>query len=124
MNGGGFIEYIPGGLGGGTSTSANKGGGGDGAVGNPAGAYPDNSLAVGLGGIPNTGGGQGGGSGGGFNNAYTDSAGRAGAGGSGVVVFSLPTAKYTGTYTGSNVAVATSGSNTILSFYSSGTYTA
>jgi hypothetical protein len=120
----GTSGYITGGLGGGTSTVANKGGGGDGAVGNPAGAYPDNSDAVGLGGVPNTGGGQGGGSGGGFNNAYTDSTGRAGAGGSGVVIFSIPTTSYSSTYTGANVAVTISGSNTILSFYSSGTYTA
>jgi hypothetical protein len=116
--------YIQGGLGGGTGTTANKGGGGDGAVGNDVGTYPDNSAAVGLGGTPNTGGGQGGGSGGGFNNAYTDSNGNAGAGGSGVVVFSIPTTSYSSTYTGANVAVTTSGSNTILSFYSSGTYTA
>jgi hypothetical protein len=36
----------------------------------------------------------------------------------------VPTAKYSNTYTGSNVAITTSGSNTVISFYSSGTYTA
>jgi hypothetical protein len=36
---------------------------------------------------------------------------------------SVPTIYYSGTYTGSNVAVTTSGANTVLSFYSSGTYT-
>lgn len=112
------------GIGGGTTTVANKGGSGDGKVGNPAGGYPDNTPAVGLAGVPNTGGGQGGGSGGNFNNNYTDDNGRAGAGGSGVIILSVPTASYSASYTGANVAVATSGSDTILSFYSSGTYTA
>jgi hypothetical protein len=40
------------------------------------------------------------------------------------VVLSIPTAKYSGTYTGSYVGVSTNGSNTILSFTGSGTYTA
>jgi hypothetical protein len=114
---------ITAGLGGGTATQADKGGGGNGLDGNPAGAFPDNSAAVGLAGTPNTGGGQGGGTGGGFNNAYTDSNGLAGAGGSGVVIFSVPTANYSATYTGANVGITTSGANTIVSFYSSGTYT-
>jgi hypothetical protein len=39
------------------------------------------------------------------------------------VIISLPTARYTGTITGSPV-VSTSGLNTILQFNSSGTYTA
>lgn len=110
------------GLGGGTTTSANKGGGGDGKTGNPTGAYPDNSNAVGLAGTANSGGGQGGGTGGNFNNNYTDSNGAAGAGGSGVVILSVPTSNYSGTYTGT-VTVTTSGSNTILKFTTSGTYT-
>jgi hypothetical protein len=46
-----------------------------------------------------------------------------GNGGSGVVILSVPTVNYTGTTTGSPV-VTTSGSNTILKFNSSGTYTA
>ena len=122
MNQGGYSSTA--GIGGKTTIQADKGGGGNGIQGNPSGPYPDNTAAVGLAGTPNTGGGQGGGSGGGNNNAYTDANGRAGAGGSGVVIFSLPTASYSGTYTGANVGITTSGSNTILSFYSSGTYTA
>jgi hypothetical protein len=46
-----------------------------------------------------------------------------GAGGSGVVIISVPTVNYTGTTTGSPT-VTTSGSNTILQFNSSGSYTA
>ena len=46
-----------------------------------------------------------------------------GSGGSGVVILSIPTAKYTGTTTGSPT-VTTSGSNTILTYTASGTYTA
>ena len=49
--------------------------------------------------------------------------GAAGSGGSGVVILSLPTAKYSGTTTGSPT-VTTSGSNTIITFTASGTYTA
>jgi hypothetical protein len=44
-------------------------------------------------------------------------------GGSGVVILSIPTFFYTGTTTGSPT-VTTSGSNTIIKFTSSGTYTA
>jgi hypothetical protein len=46
-----------------------------------------------------------------------------GNGGSGVVILSIPTASYTGTVTGSPT-VTTSGTNTIVKFISSGTYTA
>lgn len=68
-------------------------------------------------------------------NLYTDFGGAAGAAGgttgpntgfsgqSGVVILSIPTARYTGMVTGSPV-VTTSGSNTILQFNSSGSYTA
>jgi hypothetical protein len=45
-------------------------------------------------------------------------------GGSGVVLLSVPTASYSGTYTGSSVSVVTNGSNTVLIFKSSGSYTA
>jgi hypothetical protein len=45
------------------------------------------------------------------------------AGGSGVVILSVPTANYTGTTTGSPT-ITTSGSNTIIKFNSTGTYTA
>jgi hypothetical protein len=40
-----------------------------------------------------------------------------------VVILSVPTSSYSGTYTG-NVVISTSGSNTILKFNGSGTYTA
>ena len=58
-----------------------------------------------------------GGGGGGYPNetAY--------AGGSGVVIISVPTANYTGVTTGSPT-ITTSGSNTIITFTASGTYTA
>jgi hypothetical protein len=46
-----------------------------------------------------------------------------GSGGSGVVILSIPTAYYTGTTTGSPT-VTTSGSNTIVKFTASGSYTA
>jgi hypothetical protein len=36
----------------------------------------------------------------------------------------VPTTNYSGNKTGANVVVTTSGSNTIISFNSSGTYTA
>jgi hypothetical protein len=49
--------------------------------------------------------------------------GNGGNGGSGVVILSVPTANYSGTTTGSPT-VTTSGSNTILTFTGSGSYTA
>jgi len=62
----------------------------------------------------------GGGGGGGEANGTV----RSGAsGGSGVCILSIPTAKYSGITTGSPT-VTTSGSNTILVFNSSGSYTA
>jgi hypothetical protein len=45
-----------------------------------------------------------------------------GAGGSGVVILSIPTSRYTGITTGSPT-VTTSGTNTILKYTSSGSYT-
>ena len=77
------------------------------------------------------GGGAGSGSNGGAGTANTGSGGggshgstvTSGAGGSGIVILRMPTAKYTGTTTGSPT-VTTSGSDTILTFNSSGTYTA
>jgi hypothetical protein len=47
----------------------------------------------------------------------------AGSGGSGIVILRMATAKYTGTTTGSP-SVTTSGSDTILTFNASGSYTA
>jgi hypothetical protein len=49
--------------------------------------------------------------------------GGAAAGGSGVVILSVPTAIYSGVSTGSPT-ITTSGSNTILKFTASGSYTA
>lgn len=95
--------YAGGGGGGGQSGSS----GGSGVGGN--GATP--SVAGSAGAI-NTGSGGGGG---------TNVSG--GNGGSGVVILSMPTANYTGTHTGSPTVI-TSGSDTILKFTGSGTYTA
>lgn len=94
--GGGGNIYAAGGAGG-------TGGGGAGGQGGAATA-----------GTANTGGGGGGGGSGGQ---------LTGAGGSGVVILSVPTSDYSGVTTGSPV-VTTSGSNTILQFNSSGTYVA
>jgi len=76
------------------------GGGGNGGLVN-------NGSTVPTAGMPNTGGG-----GGGYNS-----------GGSGVVILSVPTINYTGNVTGSPV-VTTNGSNTLITFLSSGSYTA
>jgi hypothetical protein len=46
-----------------------------------------------------------------------------GAGGSGVVILSVPTINYTGITTGSP-AITTNGTNTIIKFTASGSYTA
>jgi hypothetical protein len=87
----------------GTATCGGSDGGGNGVA--------ATNAAANLGG----GGGGGNGSGGGSRNG--------GNGGSGVVILSIPTARYSGTTTGSPT-VTTSGSNTILTFTGSGSYTA
>jgi hypothetical protein len=46
-----------------------------------------------------------------------------GAGGSGVVIISVPTASYSGVTTGSP-SITTNGSNTVIKFTQSGSYTA
>ena len=146
-------NYNDGGAGGGGGSSAvggNAGGAGGvgGAGGNGtassitgtsvtyAGGGGGSSTGAGSGGTPGTGGAgtgssysnysatsatanTGSGGGGGSNGSYTTS----GAGGSGVVILSIPTVSYTGISTGSPT-ITTSGSNTILKFTSSGTYTA
>ena len=48
--------------------------------------------------------------------------GPGGAGGTGIVILSVPTADYSGLTTG-NPTITTSGSNTILQYTSTGTYT-
>mgnify|MGYP003117380350 CR=1 FL=1 len=97
-----------GGGGGGTNTGSSNGAGGSGG-GGAAGASP-------VAGTTNTGSGGGGKSGG------ASPTGGA-AGGSGVVILRMATADYSGTTTGSPT-VTTSGSDTILTYTGSGSYTA
>ena len=96
--------------GGGGGLQAGSGAGTGGAGGGGAGG----SNAIGTAGTANTGGG-----GGGTGGAVT----LGGNGGSGVVILSMLTTDYTATTTGSP-SVSTSGSYTILTYNSSGTYTA
>jgi hypothetical protein len=105
------ITYAGGG-GGGKRTAGTAGTGGTGGGGNGG------ADANGSAGTANRGGGGGGAGTGGGGVIRTG-----GAGGSGVVILSIPTSDYSGITTGSPV-VTTSGSNTILQFNSSGTYTA
>ena len=91
--------------GGGGGGGPSSGIGGDGGGGNGA-------SSGGVSGTANTGGGGGG----------TDP-GTAGSGGKGVVILSVPTTSYSSITTGSPT-VTTSGSNTILQFNGSGSYTA
>jgi hypothetical protein len=97
--GGGAASFTGGG---GTSSSGGTGGGGAGSGG------------AGSSGTANTGGG-----GGGSDRAPNASGG---SGGKGVVILSIPTANYSGTVTGSPTE-STSGSNKILVFNGSGSYT-
>jgi hypothetical protein len=101
------VFYAGGGGGAGTVQGAANGAGGNGgggAGGNPA-----------IAGTANTGGGAGGQ----VNNGYTLGT----SGGSGVVILSVPTTKYSGITTGSPT-ITTSGSNTVIKFTQSGSYTA
>ena len=104
-----------GGGGGGAWMSSTAGSGGTGG----GGAGAQNTASAGTAGTANTGGG-GGGAGTQGNGAYPASGG---AGGKGVVILSVPTANYSSTTTGSPT-VTTSGSNTIMQFNGSGSYTA
>ena len=106
----GSAVYYGGGGGGGIYASSTNGLGGTGGGGN--GGYGSTN---GFPGTANTGGGGGGG---GYSSGQTG-----GNGGSGVIIISVPTANYTGVTTGSPT-VTTSGSNTIIKFTASGTYTA
>jgi len=121
---GGITSTYGGGGGGGARPYQNQGtstggsGGGGRGTGTPPGARDFGGF--GEPGFPNTGGGGGGGSG------YHTSGvtfGVGGAGGSGIVILSIPTASYSGTYTGAPV-ITTDGSNTVLKFLQSGSYTA
>ena len=108
---GSSVFYAGGGGAGQYNGTGGAGGNGGGASGTGA------TLVAPAAATANTGGGGGGGGG-------TLGAGCAGSnGGSGVVIFSIPTANYTGITTGSPT-VTTSGANTILKYTASGTYTA
>ena len=106
----------------------NPGIGGTGGGGSGTGAGASNPYTQ----IPATAGGVnlggGGGAGGMVATTPTLASGENGYyGGSGVVILSVPTPNYTATYTGSNVVVATPSNapgQTIMTFNSSGTYTA
>lgn len=111
-----------------TGSNVYYGGGGGGGI------YQQSDSSGGLGGggigkgtngdggngSPNTGGGGGsaGSRGGAGSTDYTG-----GTGGSGIVILRMPTANYSGTTTGSPT-VTTDGTDTILTYTSSGTYTA
>lgn len=95
-----------------TAASVDYAGGGGGGPGGSGSAGGGSGGGVGGSGNPNSGSGGGGSNGGGGGN-----------GGSGVIILSMPTANYSGTTTGSPTII-TSGSNTILKYTSSGTYTA
>lgn len=95
--------------GGGGGGYYNAGAGGSGGGGNAGSISPSVSASNGD---TNTGGGGGG-----------APSGTGGTGGSGVVILRMPTAKYSGTTTGSPT-VTTDGTDTILKFTQSGSYTA
>ena len=106
-----------------TGSSVTRAGGGGGGTYSPAtggtgqaGGGNGGASADGTAATANTGSGGGGS---GCQGAARDG----GAGGKGVVILSVPTAKYSSTTTGSPT-VTTSGSNTILQFNGSGSYTA
>ena len=108
---GASVTYAGGG-GGGCPTAGPVGAGGSGGGG--AGARENNTDSVV--GTANTGGGGGG------ANQSSPSNFESKAGGSGVVILSVPTANYSGTTTGSPT-VTISGANTIIQFNGDGTYT-
>ena len=97
----GSTTYYGGGGGGGNGSPQSGGTGGGGSGGTP-----------GTSGTVNTGGGGGGSQSGNFTN-----------GGSGIVILSVPSVSYSGTTSGSPT-ITTSGANTIITFNSSGSYTA
>ena len=106
---GSSVTYAGGGGAGGNNLPASAGSGGTGGGG------AGGSSGAGAAGTANTGGGGGG--------AYAPTNSAGGNGGSGIVVLRMLTTKYSGTTTGSP-AVTTSGLYTILTYTSSGTYTA
>lgn len=110
---GSSVTYAGGGGGGGYNVSGGAGGSGGGGTGGRV-NDPGTVISSPTAGTANTGGGGGGGG------AYAQNGT---AGGSGVAIISIPTANYTGVTTGSPT-VTTSGSNTIIKFTASGSYTA
>lgn len=136
-NSGGSGNCCENNFGGGGGGGAGGGGGNGTGSGGGAGGIGRQSSITGTatyyaGGGSGTGdyGGAGGGAGGGGNANQSGTANTGGGGGgnyagggSGVVILSVPTASYSGVTTGSPT-VTTSGSNTIIKFTSSGTYTA
>jgi hypothetical protein len=108
---GSSVTYSGGGGGGSQTGGASPGTGGAGGGGN----------GTNTGTAPTAGGTNTGGGGGGAGDGSSSQTGAAG--GSGIVIISIPTANYTGTTTGSPT-VTTSGSNTIIKFTASGSYTA
>jgi len=106
---GSSVTRAGGGGGCGDGTSGGSGGSGGGG----AGSIDNNNATAGT---ANTGGGGGG------SRASGDNSGDGGSGGKGVVILSVPTANYSSTTTGSPT-VTTSGSNTIMVFNGSGSYT-
>ena len=116
----GSTIYYAGGGGGGAYDGAAAGSAGVGGGG--TGGDSQFTTRNGGNGTANTGGGGGGGSTLQSTNG-DEGVGSGGNGGSGVVVLSIPTTRYTGTHTGSPL-VSTFGSNTLLTFQSSGSYTA
>ena len=113
----GSSVFYAGGGGGGVNASGTAGAGGAGGGGAGSSAPTGGAVPTATSGTANTGGG-GGGSGG-----SSGGSGTGGAGGSGVVILSVPTIYYSGSTTGSPT-VTTSGSNTIIKFTASGSYTA
>jgi len=103
---GSSVTYAGGGGGGGLSRGYGSNGGGNGGVNDGSGNFQGSNASG------NTGSGGGG--------AVNSTAGQ---GGSGIIILSVPTDKYTGTVTGSPT-VTTNGSNTVIKYTSSGTYTA
>jgi hypothetical protein len=131
-NAGGTGSTFEGAGGGGGGAIGGNGGGGVGGAGGTGHLNTITGSAVYYGGGGGGGGGSGGsgGAGGGgsyLSNGGINTGGGAGAGntsgGSGVIVVSIPTVNYSGTYTG-GPTITVSGANTILKFTASGTYTA
>jgi len=96
-----------------TGSSVERGGGGAGDSGHGTGGGTGGGGNEGFSATANTGGGGG---------RYSGIGSSSGSGGSGVVILRMPTANYSGTTSGSPT-VSTSGSDTILVYNASGSYT-